>query len=64
MAVLSALSREGGSGKEQEDALILFSTDVAAKGVDFPSITCTIQYDAPLDPNEWSIREEEKVEEV
>ena len=56
VAVLSALSREGGSGDEQEGALILFSTDVAARGVDFPSITCTIQYDAPLDPNDYMHR--------
>ena len=52
LAVLNTFSREQ-CGESKAGLLILFSTDVAARGVDFPSVTCTIQYDAPLDPNDY-----------
>lgn len=32
---------------------LLFSTDVAARGIDLPEVTSIIHYDAPFDPSEY-----------
>lgn len=36
-----------------EKSAILFSTDVAARGLDFPKVRCIIQYDSPGEATEY-----------
>ncbi|XP_028782732.1 DEAD-box ATP-dependent RNA helicase 17 isoform X2 [Neltuma alba] len=36
-----------------EKAALLFSTDVAARGLDFPKVRCIIQYDSPGEATEY-----------
>ena len=37
----------------EEKCALLFCTDVAARGLDFPKVACIIQYDSPGDANEY-----------
>ncbi|KAG8066924.1 hypothetical protein GUJ93_ZPchr0005g15594 [Zizania palustris] len=40
-------------GFSSEKSAILVSTDVAARGLDFPKVKCIIQYDSPGDASEY-----------
>lgn len=40
-------------GYNEEKCALLFCTDVAARGLDFPKVACIIQYDSPGDANEY-----------
>jgi ATP-dependent RNA helicase DDX31/DBP7 len=40
-------------GFSSEKSAILVSTDVAARGLDFPKVKCIIQYDSPGEASEY-----------
>ncbi|PIA27580.1 hypothetical protein AQUCO_07600033v1 [Aquilegia coerulea] len=40
-------------GFKTEKSSLLLCTDVAARGLDFPNVTCIIQYDSPGDASEY-----------
>jgi ATP-dependent RNA helicase DDX31/DBP7 len=40
-------------GFKTEKSALLLSTDVAARGLDFPRVRCIIQYDSPGDASEY-----------
>ncbi|KAL9654268.1 hypothetical protein ABK040_010300 [Willaertia magna] len=39
--------------KEKNKKAVLFCTDVAARGLDFPSVSTIIQFDAPVNPDQF-----------
>ena len=39
--------------RQNDKNALLFCTDVAARGLDIPSISCIIQYEAPSDTNDY-----------
>lgn len=37
----------------ESSAMVLFATDIAARGLDFPSVDWVVQYDCPEDPKSY-----------
>lgn len=41
------------SMRKTDASMVLFSTDIAARGVDWPDVQLIVHYDAPLDPQDY-----------